>query len=78
MAFQDRTEHENELRPLEVRVDAGGVDRAITRLKRAMAREGVLKEVKNRRFFEKPSERRKRRRAEAERRRRRAARTPSF
>ena len=39
-----------------------------------MAREGVLKEVKNRRFYEKPSVKDKRKRREAERRRRRAAR----
>lgn len=75
MAFHDRNPRENELTPLEVRVDAGGVERAISRLKRLMAREGVLKEVKNRRFFEKPSEKTKRRRREAERRRRRAERS---
>ncbi|MFT6627654.1 MAG: small subunit ribosomal protein S21, partial [Flavobacteriales bacterium] len=39
-------------------------------LKRMMAREGVLKEVKNRRFYEKPSIKDKRKRREAERRRR--------
>lgn len=44
------------------------------RLKRALAREGVLKELKNRRFYEKPSVKDKRKRREAERRRRRAAR----
>ncbi|MCB9507592.1 MAG: 30S ribosomal protein S21 [Myxococcales bacterium] len=64
---------EPELGPLEVKVD-GSVDRAMGRLKRAMAREGVLKEVKNRRFFEKPSIKDKRKRREAERRRRRALR----
>lgn len=69
-----RGRQEPELGPLEVRVDGGGVDRAIGRLKRAMAREGVLKEVKNRRFYEKPSVKLKRRRREAERRRRRALR----
>lgn len=69
-----KTRIQDELGPLEVRVDGGGVDRAIGRLKRAMAREGVLKEVKNRRFYEKPSVELKRRRREAERRRRRALR----
>jgi small subunit ribosomal protein S21 len=58
---------------LEVKVE-GSVERAIGRLKRTMAREGVLKEVKNRRFYEKPSVKDKRKRREAERRRRRAAR----
>jgi small subunit ribosomal protein S21 len=67
---------ESELGPLEVKVD-GSVDRALGRLKRALAREGVLKEVKNRRFYEKPSVKEKRKRREAERRRRRALRTPS-
>ncbi len=69
-----KTRIQDELGPLEVRVDGGGVDRAIGRLKRAMAREGVLKEVKNRRFYEKPSVELNRRRREAERRRRRALR----
>jgi small subunit ribosomal protein S21 len=67
---------ELELGPLEVKVD-GSVDRALGRLKRALAREGVLKEVKNRRFYEKPSVKDKRKRREAERRRRRALRAPS-
>lgn len=72
MAFHDQNQRENELSPLEVRVDAGGVDRAMSKLKKMLAREGVLKEVKIRRFAEKPSEKAKRRRVEAERRRRRA------
>lgn len=62
-----------ELGPLEVPVE-GSVERAMGRLKRALAREGVLKELKNRRFYEKPSVKDKRKRREAERRRRRAAR----
>jgi len=40
-------------------------------LKRKMTKEGVLKQLKLKRFFEKPSVRRKRKRKEAERRRRR-------
>lgn len=55
---------------MEVRVDRDNVNRAISQLKRMMAREGVLKEVKNRRFYEKPSIKDKRKRREAERRRR--------
>ena len=57
-------------RPLEVQVDGDNVDRALNRLKRKMADEGVLKEVKKRRFYEKPSVKKKRKRREAERRRR--------
>lgn len=63
-----------ELGPIEVRVDRDNIQRAISQLKRLMAREGVLKEVKNRRFYEKPSVKDKRKRREAERRRRRALR----
>lgn len=61
-------------RPLEVTVDQDHVDRAINRLKRKMADEGILKELKKRRFYEKPSERRKRKSREAERRLRKAMR----
>jgi small subunit ribosomal protein S21 len=66
----ERRRDEEELGPMEVRVDRDNVNRAISQLKRMMAREGVLKEVKNRRFYEKPSIKDKRKRREAERRRR--------
>jgi small subunit ribosomal protein S21 len=69
-----QTRNETELGPLEVKVD-GAVERAIGRLKRAMAREGILKEVKNRRYSEKPSVKAKRKQRDAERRRRRSLRT---
>ena len=65
---------EVELGPLEVRVERDNVARAISQLKRMMAREGVLKEVKNRRFYEKPSVKDKRKRRDADRRRRKEAR----
>ncbi len=61
---------EAELGPIEVRVERDNVQRAISQLKRLMAREGILKEVKNRRFYEKPSVKDKRKRRDAERRRR--------
>lgn len=60
--------------PLEVRVDGDNLNRAINQLKRKMANEGIYKELKKRRFYEKPSERRKRKRREAERRLRKALR----
>jgi small subunit ribosomal protein S21 len=63
-----------EFRPLEVRVEGDNVARAISQLKRKMATEGVFKEIKRRRFYEKPSERRKRKLREAARRRRKAMR----
>ena len=63
-----------ECSPLEVVVEGDNLHRAITQLKRKMATEGVFKELKRRRFFEKPSERRKRKMREAARRRRKAMR----
>ncbi len=48
---------------IEVRMKKGEqIDRALRRLKKKLDKEGVLKEIRNRRHFEKPSE--KRRRAE--------------
>ena len=70
MKFQRK---EKPLGPLEVNVD-GSIEKAMSRLKRLMASEGVPKELKKRRFHEKPSERRKRKSRDAERRRRRQAR----
>ena len=61
-------------KPLEVTVGDKGIERAIKNLKRKMAAEGIYKELRKRRFFEKPSEERKRRNREAERRRKKAAR----
>ncbi|TVR01234.1 MAG: 30S ribosomal protein S21 [Deltaproteobacteria bacterium] len=55
---------------MEVVVQRDNVNRALSQLKRMMAREGILKEVKIRRFYEKPSIRSKRKRRDAERRRR--------
>ncbi len=64
-------------RPLEVKVDGDNINRAINQLKRKMANEGIYKELKKRRFYEKPSERRKRKQREAERRLRKAMRRAS-
>ena len=61
-------------RPLEVRVDDRGVERAIRKLRRLMASEGILREIKRRRHHEKPSIKSKRKLREAERRRKRRAR----
>ena len=68
-------------RPIEVTIDDRGLDRAIRRLRRKVAQEGVTKELKRRRHYEKPSVRKRRKAREAERRRRRrerrlARRTP--
>jgi small subunit ribosomal protein S21 len=58
-----------EFRPLEVSVQENDVGRALSALKRKMANEGLYKELKKRRFHEKPSVRRKRKQREADRRR---------
>ena len=64
------SQQELQLRPLEVIVDGDNVERAIKALKRKVATEGIYKELKRRRFYEKPSVKRKRKQREAERRRR--------
>lgn len=52
------------LGPMEVMVDQG-VDRALKVLKRKLIREGLFKELKQRRYYEKPSERKKRKNKES-------------
>jgi len=42
-------------RPLEVQVGDKGIERAIKHLKRKMAAEGILRELKRRRHYMKPS-----------------------
>jgi len=53
---------------LQVFVRDNNVDQALKILKRKMQREGVFREMKARRFYEKPSERTTREKAEAIRR----------
>jgi small subunit ribosomal protein S21 len=59
---------------LQVLVRDNNVDQALRVLKKKMQREGVFREMKQRRSYEKPSERRTRERAEAIRRARKLAR----
>jgi small subunit ribosomal protein S21 len=59
---------------LQVLVRGNNIDQALRVLKKKMQREGVFREMKQRRFFEKPSERSTRERAEAIRRARKLAR----
>jgi small subunit ribosomal protein S21 len=59
---------------LQVFVRDNNVDQALKVLKKKMQREGVIREMKLRRHYEKPSERRVRERAEAIRRYRKLAR----
>ena len=57
---------------MQVYVRDNDVNGAIRVLKKKMQREGTFREMKRRRFYEKPSERRVRERAEAVRRYRKA------
>ncbi|MFY9657845.1 MAG: 30S ribosomal protein S21 [Methylocystis sp.] len=59
---------------MRVFVKDNNVDQALRVLKKRLQREGVFREMKRRRAYEKPSERRIRERAEAVRRRHKAAR----
>jgi small subunit ribosomal protein S21 len=59
---------------LQVFVRDNNVDQALRALKRKMQREGVFREMKRRRFYEKPSERMAREKSEAIRRARKLAR----
>ena len=59
---------------MEVIVRNNDVDRALRVLKKLMQREGIFREIKRRRSYEKPSERRAREQAEAIRRQRKALR----
>lgn len=63
-------------KPVEVIVGDKGLERAIKHLKRKMANEGILRELKRRRHYMKPSIKRRKKAAEAARRRRKRLRTP--
>lgn len=52
---------------MEIRVD-GNIEKAIRLLKRKMQTDGLFRELKNRRFYEKPSIKKKRKRIEAQKR----------
>lgn len=59
---------------LTIIVHGNDIEKALRDLKRTLQRDGILKEVKKRRFYEKPSVKKKRKQVEAERRRRKALR----
>ncbi|QED27935.1 30S ribosomal protein S21 [Microvenator marinus] len=65
-----RKSKQDELGPVEVPVIDNNVGRAINQLKRVIGREGLNRELKRRRFYEKPSVAKRRKSIEAERRRR--------
>ncbi|HLO25021.1 MAG TPA: 30S ribosomal protein S21 [Geobacteraceae bacterium] len=55
-------------------VHGNDIEKALRDLKRTVQRDGIFKEIKKRRFYEKPSVKKKRKQMEAERRRRKALR----
>jgi small subunit ribosomal protein S21 len=59
---------------LQVFVRDNNIDQALRVLKRKMQRDGVFREMKRHRFYEKPSDKATREKAESERRRRKRAR----
>ena len=59
---------------MQVTVRENNVDQALKVLKKKMQREGVFREMKRRKYYEKPSEKRARERGEAIRRARKLAR----
>ncbi|MDD9944182.1 MAG: 30S ribosomal protein S21 [Myxococcales bacterium] len=63
-----------QVKPVEVVVGERGLERAIKHLKRKMANEGILRELKRRRHYMKPSIKRRKKEAEAARRRRKRVR----
>ncbi len=54
---------------MEVEVRHGNMEEAIKRLKQQIVKDGILKELKCRRSYEKPSVKKKRKQLEAQRRR---------
>lgn len=60
--------------PLQVLVRDNNVDQALRALKKKLQREGVFREMKTRREYEKPSEERARKKQEAVRRAKKVAR----
>ena len=59
---------------MQVIVRDNNVDQALKVLKRQMTKEGLLKELKRRRFYEKPSVKKKRKQKEAKKKRKAAMR----
>jgi small subunit ribosomal protein S21 len=61
---------------LEIRVEGNNIEKALRVLKRKVQQDGMLRELKNRRFYEKPSLKKKRKRREAQKRRQKTLRYP--
>ncbi len=59
---------------MEIKVLANDVDRALKTLKNKLQKEGLFREIKNRKYYEKPSVKKKRKQAEARKRKAKASR----
>jgi small subunit ribosomal protein S21 len=59
---------------LEIRVDGNNIEKAIRLLKRKMQNDGLFRELKSRRFYEKPSIKKKRKSIEAQKRKQKSLR----
>jgi len=59
---------------LNIIVHGNDIEKALRDMKRTIQKDGTFKELKNRRFYEKPSVKKKRKQLEAARRRRKALR----
>ena len=53
---------------MEIKVLDNNLDKALKTLKRKLSRAGLFKELRKRKYYEKPSERRRRKHKEAQRR----------
>jgi len=59
---------------MDIFVRGNDIDKALRDLKRTLQKDGFFKEIKKRKYYEKPSVKKKRKQAEAARRRRKAMR----
>lgn len=58
---------------MEIKVDGKDIEKALRILKRKIQSDGIFRELKNRRFYEKPSLKKKRKQREAQKRKRKSA-----
>ena len=59
---------------MEIKVHENDVERALKMLKMKLQKDGLFREIKNRKFYQKPSVKRKRKQAEARKRKAKSAR----
>ena len=70
--FEQDFKERLEIAILEIKVNGNDLERALRILKRELQKDGLFREIKNRSFYEKPSEKEKRKQREARKRRRKA------